>query len=137
MGLKLRSLPNSKTLPKYFHSFMCFVAVLCAYNFITICLFYDGFTPRIPTLFIVAFPLIFFHTYSGIERAYRNVTRDTLKDVIVHIRLKQFQSLKEKIEDNPEILKEKLNKKSLLYWAKHHKNLKAHALLIGELKKLK
>lgn len=92
--------------------------------------------PRIPALFVVAIPLVFIHIYTSIENEYRNVTRDTIKEVIVHIRLGQFQSLKEKIEDNPEILKEKLDKKSLFYWAKNHKNLQAHSLLIGELKKL-
>lgn len=133
---KLRSLPNSKTFPQYFNSFMYFLAALGAYNFIAICLFYDGFRPRVPALFVVAIPLVFIHVYNSIESEFRNVTRDTIKDVIVHIRLRQFQSLKEKIEDNPEILKEMLNKKSLLYWAKHHKNLQAHSLLIEGLKKL-
>lgn len=133
---KLRSLPNSKTFPRYFNSFMYFLAALAVYNLVAICLFYNDFMPRMPVLFVVAIPLTFIHVYTCIEREYRNVTRDTIKDVIIHIRLGQFQSLKEKIEDNPEILKEKLDKKSLFYWAKHHKNLKAHSFLIGELKKL-
>ncbi|MGZ3790610.1 MAG: hypothetical protein ACXVCQ_18945 [Bacteriovorax sp.] len=92
--------------------------------------------PRMPALFVVAIPLVFIHVYSSIESEYRNVTRDTIKEVIVHIRLRQLQLLKEKIKDNPEILKEKLDKKSLFYWAKYHKNLQAHSFLIGELKKL-
>ncbi len=133
---KLRSLPNWKTFPRYFHSSMYFLAALSVYNFIAICLFYDDFIPRIPALFVLAIPLIFIHIYTSSESEYRNVTRDTIKEVIVHIRLRQFQSLKEKIEDNPEILKEKLDKKSLFYWAKHHNNLEAHSFLIGELKKL-
>ncbi|MBC7538688.1 MAG: hypothetical protein H7281_07705 [Bacteriovorax sp.] len=133
---KIRSLPNSITFPRYFKGFMYFLAVWAAYNFIAICLFYDGFIPRLPDLFVVAIPLAFIHIYTSIESEYKNVTRETIKEVIINIRLSQFQMLKEKIETNPEILKEKLNNKSLLYWAKHYKNLQAHSLLLEELKKL-
>lgn len=133
---KLRSLPNSKTFPRYYHCFMLFMGALAVYNFIAICLIYDDFTPRIPALFVIAIPLILIHIYNSIESDYKNVSRDTVKEVIVHIRLGQFQSLKEKIEDNPEILKKTINDKSLLYWAKYYKNLEAHSLLVGELKKM-
>jgi hypothetical protein len=133
---KLRSLPNWKNFPRYFNCLMYFWAVLAVYNFIAICLIYDDFVPRMPALFVLAIPLILIHTYTSIENEFKNVTKDKIKEVVICIRLKQFQSLKEMIEDNPEILKEKIDKKSLLYWAKHYKNLPAHALLIGEMRKL-
>ena len=133
---KLRSLPNSKTFLRYFNCFMLYISALAIYNFIAICLIYDDFMPRIPALFVLAIPVILIHVYNSIESGYKNVSRDTVKETIVHIRLGQFQSLKEKIEDNPEILRKKIDDKSLLYWAKHYNNLQAHSLLIGELKKL-
>lgn len=132
---KLRSLPNYKTMPRYFHSAMLFLALLAVYNFISICLFYDDFMPRLPAPFIIAIPLIFIHVYTSIESEYKNVTRETVSEAVVHIRLKRLQSLKEMLEENPEILNGKYKKKSLLYWARHHKNFQAHALIISELKK--
>lgn len=65
------------------------------------------------------------------------MNRETLKEVVIHIRLKRIQSLKEMLEENPEILNEKYHQKSLLYWAKHHNNVQAHSLIISELKKLR
>lgn len=132
---KLRSLPNFNTAGKYIDALICFGAVLAGYNFIAICLIYDDFTPRMPAIFIVALPLMLFHVYSKIESEYVNVDRDRMKDVIVHIRLNQMQSLKEKLESNPEVLSGSYDNKSLLYWARHHKNLEAHSLILNEMKK--
>lgn len=91
--------------------------------------------PTIPTPAIFIIPIGFFHLYNTIEGEYKNVKRDTFKDVVVHIRLNQTQSLIEKLEENPEILSESYNKKSLLYWARHHNNLKAHSIILEQLKK--
>jgi hypothetical protein len=134
---KLRSLPNSKTFTRYGDAFMYYIAVLGVYNLITICLFVDGFKLQFPALFIIALPVLFVHVYMSIEREYKNVNREVLKEAVIYIRLNQLQSLKEKVELNPEILNEKFDKKSLLYWARHHKNIQAHSYLIGELKRLK
>ncbi len=132
---KLRSLPNSKTFPRYLDRFVFFMAIYFIYNFITICLFYDGFALRTPTVFILAFPIIFLQLYSTIEYEFRNVSRDKIKDTIIHIRLGQTQSLIETLEENPEILKATYNKKSLLYWARHHQNIEANTLIIDMMKK--
>ena len=100
-----------------------------------ICLVYNDFTPRVPSLFILAIPVVFVYTYASIESEFKVVTRDKLKDIIVFIRLGQNQSLKERIVYNPELLKEKLDKKSLFSWAKHYKNLEAHSFLIELMQK--
>lgn len=134
---RLRSLPNSKTFSRYFDAYMCFLAIYFAYNFVTICLFKDGFMFSLPVLFVFAIPLLFLKVYSDIEGEFKNIQRDTIKDVIVHIRLKQQQSLIEKLEDHPEMLTATYKKKSLLYWARHHKNLEANALIISLMKKKK
>ncbi|TDP52545.1 hypothetical protein C8D79_2310 [Bacteriovorax stolpii] len=116
---------------------MYYMAVLAAYNLITICLVYDDFTPRFPALFALAIPVLFFYTYHTLENEFKNVTRDMVKDVITYIRLKQTQSLIETLEENPEILQGTYKKKSLLYWARHHKNLEANSIIIDVMKKQK
>lgn len=132
---KLRSLPNSQTMPLYFERFVYFMAVLFVYNFISICLFQKDFSFTIPTMLVLAFPIIFLHLYSTIESNFKDINKDKIKDVIVLIRLKQHQSLIEKLQDNPELLKSIYNKKSLLSWAKHHNNLEAHSIIINLMKK--
>lgn len=132
---RLRSLPNSKTFSRYFEAYMYFFAIYLAYNFVTICLFRDGFMPSLPVPFVLAIPLLFLKIYSNIEYKFRNIQRDTIKDVIILIRLKQNQSLREKLEDHPEMLTATYKKKSLLYWAKHHKNVEANSLIISLMKK--
>ncbi|MEA9357242.1 hypothetical protein SHI21_13540 [Bacteriovorax sp. PP10] len=134
---KLRSLPNSKTASRYLEAVIYFIIIFVIYNFINICLFSDGFMPTLPALLVLALPIGFIHVYSTIETEYKNVKRDTFKEVIVHIRLRQTQSLIEKLEDNPEILNEKYQKKSLLYWAKHYKNIQANSIIIEQMKKPK
>ncbi|QDK42657.1 hypothetical protein DOM21_14600 [Bacteriovorax stolpii] len=136
-ALKLRSLPNSKNIRRYLDCLMYYMAVLAAYNLITICLVYDDFTPRFPALFALAIPVLFFYTYHTLENEFKNVTRDMVKDVITYIRLKQTQSLIETLEENPEILQGTYKKKSLLYWARHHKNLEANSIIIDVMKKQK
>lgn len=133
--LKLRSLPNSHTFSRYLNAFMYFLAVLAAYNFIAICLIYDDFMPRVPGLFLLAIPAIFYYTYHSIENEFLSITPDKMKEVIVHIRLKQKQSLIEKLEANPEVLYGAYNKKSLLYWARHHNNVEANAIIIEHMKR--
>lgn len=135
--LKARSLPNSQTFSRYFNAFMYFLAVLAAYNFVAICVIYDDFMPRVPGLFLLAIPAIFYYVYNSIESEFLRITPDKMKDVIVHIRLKQKQSLIEKLQDNPEILFGSYNKKSLLYWARHHKNVEANAIIIEHMKRAK
>lgn len=132
---KFRSLPNSNTFPKYFERFVYFMAVLFVYNFISICLIKDDFSFTIPNLFALAFPLVFLHLYSTIESDFQDLNKDKVKDVIVLIRLKQHQSLVEKLGENPELLKSIYRKKSLLSWAKYHNNLEAHSIIIGLIKK--
>lgn len=132
---KLRSLPNSKTLPRYIESYNYWFLALVIFNFIDICLFSEGLMPTIPAPFVFAIPIVFVHIYTTLENEYKNVSRDTFKEVIVFIRLKQSQSLIETLEDNPELLKEHYNKKSLLYWARHYKNIEANSIIIEQLKK--
>lgn len=91
--------------------------------------------PSLPVPFVLAIPLIFLKIYSKIEYEFRNIQRDTIKDAVVHIRLKQNQSLREKLEDHPEMLTVTYKKKSLLYWAKHHNNVEANSLIISLMKK--
>lgn len=134
---KLRSLPNSKTAPRYLEYIIYFILVFVIYNFIYICLFSDGFAPTLHPLMVLALPIGFIHLYSTIENEYKNVKRDTFKEVIVFIRLKQHQSLIETLEDNPEILNERYDKKGLLYWAKHYKNVQANSIIIEQMKKPK
>lgn len=134
---KLRSLPNSKNFSRYLERFIYFLLVLVIYNFINICLFVDGLMPSLPAPFVFALPIIFIHLYCTIENEYKNVTRDTFKDVIVYIRLRQTQSLIETLENNPEIINENYNKKSLLYWARHYKNTQANSIIIEQMKKSK
>jgi hypothetical protein len=132
---KSRSLPNTKTFSRYFESYAYFLTVFCIYNFVDICLFKKGLAPSLPAVFLFAIPLIFVNIYNNIEEEYKNVSSNTLKDIIVHIRLKQSQSLIEKLECNPEILKENYKKKSLLYWAHHYKNTQANAIIIDIMNK--
>ena len=63
------------------------------------------------------------------------MSKDTFKEIVVHIRLNQTQSLIERLEENPEIIKSRFDKKSLLYWARHYKNLEAHKIIIEQMKK--
>lgn len=135
--IKLRSLPNSKTFPRYFESAMYFLAVLAVYNLIYILLISSGFTPSMPIVFWLAIPCIFIHVYNSIESEFKDVNRDKLRETVTFIRLKQMQSLKEKLEDNPEILYEPYKKKSLLYWARHHNNVEANSLIIELMKNSK
>lgn len=131
---KLRSLPNSRNISRYVDGYICFFAFWLAYNFVTICLFYDGFMFTFPVPFVLGVPLLFIKIYTTIENEFKNITRDNIKDVIVLIRLKQNQSLVEKLEDHPEMLTALYKKRSLLYWAKHHNNVKANAIIIGLMK---
>ncbi len=134
---KLRSLPNTKTFPRYFESAMYFLAALAGYNFIAICMFVDDFTLTMPAPFVLAIPIIFCNIYFSIENEYKNVNRDTMREAVVHIRLKQTQALIEKLENNPEILQLAYKKKSLLYWARYHQNLEANSIIIQMMKKTK
>lgn len=134
---KLRSLPNEKNGLKYLEAFTYLLVVFLIYNIVYICLFSDGFMPTLPILFILSIPIVFLYVYEGIEKEFQNVSRETFKEIIVYVRLKQNQSLKEKLEMNPEILKETYKKKSLLYWAKYYNNLQANSIIIKEMKRPK
>lgn len=132
---KFRSLPNTKTLPRYFESGMYFLSFLAVYNFFAICLLVDGFSLSMPAPFVLAIPVMFLNVYFAIENEYKNVNRDTMREAIVYIRLKQTQALIEKLDENPEVLFQSYKKKSLLYWARHHQNLEANTVIIEHMKK--
>ncbi len=134
---KRRSLPNSKNFKRYLEAYIYYFLFLVIYNFVEICLFSDGLMPTIPAPFVFAIPILFVHIYKTIENEFKNVHKDTFREIVTHIRLKQTQSLIEKIEDHPEILKETFNNKSLLYWAKHYNNIHANTILTKQLHKLK
>lgn len=132
---KLRSLPNYRTIPRYWRYYVLLFLAYVIYNFVTICLFSRDFTPSLPAVFVLAIPIMFIHIYYTIENEFLFVSKDTFKEIVVHIRLNQTQSLIERLEENPEIIKSRFDKKSLLYWARHYKNLEAHKIIIEQMKK--
>lgn len=132
---KLRSLPNSKNIHRYMESFFNWMLSFVIYNFVYICFVAEDLTPQFPVAFFVVLPFMFVHIYAELEAEYRQVNRETMKEVVIYIRLKQNQSLKEKLEEHPEILKQRLDNKSLLYYAKKYKNLSAHSLIISQERK--
>lgn len=134
---KLRSLPNFKTASRYIDAFATFIAFLGIYNLVSICLIQDDFMPTFPTVFAIVLLLRLIHVYSTIENEYRYYSRDKVQDVVVHIRLKHHQALKEKLADNPELLNAKYDNRSLLAWAKHYKNREANSIIIQRLRSLK
>lgn len=132
---KLRSLPNTKNFRRYLDGFMYYIATLAAFNFFSICILQDDLSPTLPPLFVLALPIGFFNIYFSIETEFKNVNKDSVREAIIHIRLKQTQSLVDKLEEHPEILYESYNKKSLLYWARYHKNIEANSIIIERMKK--
>lgn len=133
---RLRSLPNSKTFRLYLDHYAVLFLTYAIFNLVYVCVISDGFEPAFQGPFIIAIPIIFIHVYSIIETGHKNVSRDDMKDAIVHIRLNHTQSLLEKLEQNPEMLKVTYQNKSLLYWAKHYKNAHANSIIINQMRKV-
>lgn len=126
---KSRSLPNSKTMGKYLTAFLFFVALLGVYNFIYICLIAHDFRVVFPDLILLAIPIVFVTIYHKIENEYKAISRhDTLK-ILMFIQVGHSQALSEALDERPELLSQKYQRKSLLYWTKYYKNTEAHSII--------
>ena len=126
---KSRSLPNSKTLGRYLTALMVFIAVLGVYNFIYICLIANDFKIVIPDLILIALPMVFVTIYHKIENEYKAVSRHDILKILMFIQVGHSQALSEALDERPELLSQKYQRKSLLYWAKYYNNKDAHSII--------
>jgi hypothetical protein len=129
LGFKIRSLPNSKTLGRYLTAYLYLFGLLGVFNLIFITIISDGITPVFPLVFVLAIPLVLVSIYHQIEEEYKAVTGYDVGKLVMQIQLGRTQSLSEALDERPEYLKQKYKKKSLIFWAKHYNNQKAHSII--------
>jgi hypothetical protein len=132
-NIKARSLPNLKTFKRYVEAFAWFFGLLSIFNFFYITIISDGLMPIFPPAFLLAFPIIFVTVYYKNEARYRTVEKDDVGNIVMLIQLRRPQSLLEALELQPEVLKHKYKRKSLLQWAKFYNNYEAHTILTKQM----
>lgn len=133
LRLKKRSAPNDKNWMEYFIFFLhphLYVHVdeniiLLALSTLTL------FSPKAIFIFI---PAVFYRIYSNSEYEIRRNKGGDAREVVNLIQHGHMQSLKEKIELDPDLLEATYKNKSLLYWSKYYNNYKAHKFIIDQIK---
>ncbi len=101
------------------------------FNFIYITLFASGdnFIPIIPEYFLLAIPIIFATVYFRIENSYRSISKQQMGQLVMLIQLKHNQTLIRELDEIPEAIHHKYQKKSLVFWAKYYNNVEAHSII--------
>jgi hypothetical protein len=130
-----RSLPNQYTYKDYFNLYLTIIVFYCGLSFVYLCLFAEGFSLIPPKWLIVIFPFATLYQYIKIEESQKQITKDDVKELLVDLRQGQYQVFKEKLLARPELLSGKLQGKSLLYYCKKYDDLKAHKIILEQMKK--
>jgi hypothetical protein len=120
-------------MKRYYEACNWYLLVLSVFNLIYICLISTGLTPIIPPVFILAIPIILVSIYYKNEGDFQTVKKEDVGNIVMLIQLKRPQALIEALELQPEVLKHKYKKKSLLQWAKFYNNYEAHTILTKQM----
>lgn len=133
-GINSRSLPNEKNFKIYYDICIYPVCFFGGFNFLNIIFIIDGIDFEFPKIFIVIFAITFFEAYSRVEREHKVDALNDVRKIILYIQMNHLQSLTEELIIKPEISEKKYRNRTLLYWAKHYKNVEAHKIILRTIK---